>query len=179
MNTPRFASSKRQQGFNLIGVAIAIVIGLVVSVGIFTVYASASANNRAQQSSNNMMLLKSSIQALYPSPQYTGLNNQLLLDAGKVPESMQGAAGQIKNVWASDIVVTTAGANDSLFTITTNNVPTDECTSMLGILASNFRQVEAGGQTVKSPAQTFSATAAVAGCNNAGAGTTTVVLTDG
>lgn len=151
--------TKTQRGFSLIELLLVLGIIAALTVAAFVVYPRVQASRIASEEMNTIIMAKTTIQGLFPTGNYNGINLSLVRDAKILPSHMvqQGPTGlTLRNRWSKDSGarnVNIGGANSSglgsggrpgykrFFTIAYNDVPTDICIRMAGMGVNHFDAV--------------------------------------
>ncbi|CAN7527439.1 type 4 pilus major pilin [Duganella sp. Dugasp56] len=154
----------RQRGASLLEALAYLGIAAVVVLGAVSLLTSAFGSAKSNQSSEEVVALRTAVHKLYLGQTYPAGNLlPTLLTANAVPATLtRGAANAVTNSWAGAVTVT---GNTSTFTVTYNGVPQDVCVGMVSG-ANGWSQIDQGGNA---PITTFPATAAAAAavCANA------------
>lgn len=175
-NTMQFGASLRfshQQGASLLEGLAFLGIAAMVILGAVSLLSTAFGNAKANQTTEQLMALRTSIKKLY-SGQSFGTTDMVptLYNAKAIPSTLSagGSPATITGSWGGSIAIT--GANGGAeYTITIPSVPQDVCISVISG-ASGWTKIAAGTNTVT----TFPATASDAStlCSTAN---TTLVFT--
>lgn len=150
--------SKKNRGFTLIELSIAIVAALVlIGLGLYF-YNNVKNETGAMNATNGVTALSSGVKALYPNPTYTGLTASLLIQAGKAPQNMvsgTGSTATLVNNWGGAVTVAPAnynGGTANAHAITFPSVPRSACNSVVANTSANFQAISINGTTVKDDA---------------------------
>jgi hypothetical protein len=167
-NTKRIASDvnlREQRGASLLeGIAYLGIAALVV-LGAVSLLTSASASAKANQTTEELVALRTAVKKLYAGQSYpiASLLNTITL-AKAVPATLQVSGGAITNSWGG--AVTIDGTTTTTFTIVYNRVPQDVCVSALSG-ATGWNSVSTTGATrTVFPLTSLDATAICAGSSN-------------
>lgn len=95
---------------------------------------------------------------------YSGLDNPSLLTGACIPATLKtNVAGQIRNPWSATGVVVAAASANTVYDITQNTIPDEECVDIAMALnpeVLDFESLRINGTAVTTPAQISSACAA-------------------
>lgn len=132
-NTRRFhraVSLHKQQGASLLeGIAYLGIAALVV-LGAVSLLTGASASAKANQTTAELVALRTAVKKLYAGQAYpTGSLTSFLATAKAIPSTLQESGGSITNSFGGSVTV--AGTTSATFTITYNDIPQDVCVSVL------------------------------------------------
>lgn len=183
MKSQNFTSfNKGQAGLSLIELLFSIAIVAVVLTVAVVAYNNVTGKNNALTEGRNIITLQGNVKTMVPNPNYTGITEALVVQAGNVPSNMINAAGTgISNAWGGAVTIASADVNGGTangFTITYPSVPRQECNNIVTSVGDAFQVISVGGTAVKDD---FAATpvalttaATVTNCDNT---SNTVVLT--
>jgi hypothetical protein len=157
-NTRRFhhvVYLRKQQGASLLeGIAYLGIAALVV-LGAVSLLTGASASAKANQTSSELVALRTAVKKLYAGQAYpTGSLTGFLTTAKAVPSTLQVSGTSITNSFGG--AVTVEGTSSATFTVTYNNVPQDVCVSVLSGM-TGWRSVRQGNGSLE---ESFPLTAA-------------------
>jgi len=142
-------SSRRQQGLTLIELLLVLVVVLAIAVVGFVTFGQTSASQRAQAGQQALLSVSSGVKALSNGPNYTGITEATLVTAGKAPSNLVNAAGTgINNPWGGTVTVlaktVNGGSAGNAYMVCMNQVPRDECNTIVASSHSSFAMVSAG-----------------------------------
>ena len=138
-----------QGGWAIMSAMIAITISLIMLGGIFAIVQMTMQGSRVQEAQKNIGSIRTNVQQLYSGqPDYSGLSNDVIIDAGLAPESMLGsAAGELKNTWNSAVTVEPASSVHQ-FTVTYDGVPQEACIELAKFGYGSWQKVTVGGTSI-------------------------------
>lgn len=126
----RFAKTARK-GLTLIEAAMVLAILALVVAGIMLFYTSANSSRLTTKALGDLGNIQQSVRSLYGGQaSYTGLTNQVLIDAKALPSSMVSGT-TLRHAFNGTVSVAaaTVGGVDG-FSVTFTNVPDEACTKM-------------------------------------------------
>lgn len=164
-----------QRGITLIGVMIAIGVGIVI-IGVTAMqFNRVRGNSKVQTEFQQLTALRLAVHKLFPSGDYSAVSNELIISNQLAPEGMAIDAAHLRNVWGGEVKVR-FDPGTGLFAITEHGAPPAACADLVSAAQATFAIVYTGAdgspQVVKSPTQDYSVAAALNGC---GAGSQSVV----
>lgn len=140
---------KKQAGFNLIELLLALGIIVILFLGVFVTYNMVRSQTESNAASKQIMAIRSGVKALYAgkSTYGTAVINQALITGTYLPQDVRtGTAGALYNQWNGAIIVT--GATNA-FTLEYKAVPQDACVKVVSdTVASGWQSVSIGGTVV-------------------------------
>lgn len=141
-DTPR-----REGGWAMMEVMIAIFIALIMLGGVFAYVTMAMQGAKVSDAQSNLSTIRMGVRKLYTGqPNYSGLDTSTAQSAGIFPETMLSGSGP-KNGWNGD--VTTAVASDpTQFKITYNDVPKEPCVKLAKYGYGSWEAVNVGGTSI-------------------------------
>lgn len=143
-------------GFSLVEMLLVVVFIALLLAGALAMYNSTRASNSASQMSRDIVALQAGVNALYAGQSdYSGLGNEVLFNAQKIPTTLHYSDGTLTNDDGSTLTVEGDGTE---YTITITNVPKATCLSVLPALNSGWTGVSVGGNAVKENASEFPVT---------------------
>ncbi len=154
----------KQQGLNLVEVAIALFLGLLVLLGVYGLYQNANNTASNQSELENVTSLITSIRTLRTASGYGASGTNLipvLINSGGIPGSMSVSGTTVTNSWSGAVTAVSTGAG---FTLTYGDVPKPNCNT-LATKAPNARTMSLsinGGTAISGE---VSSTAANSGCS--------------
>ncbi len=157
---------RRQHGASLLeGIAYLGIAALVV-LGAVSLLSNASASAQANQTSGELIALRTAVKKLYAGQAFPvqSLTNTLVL-AKAVPSTLQVNGTAITNTWGG--AVTVDGTTSTTFTIVYNGVPQEVCVNILsGITGWNSVRAGTGAPKVTFPLTSDDATTVCAAATN-------------
>ena len=133
-NKKRFVPARnlrKQSGASLLeGIAYLGIAALVV-LGAVSLLSSASASAKANQTTNELVSIRTAVRTLYRGQAFPNNTSLLtILTAAKaIPSTLRVNGTAVTNSWGGAVTVT--GTTNTTFTIVYNSVPKDVCVSML------------------------------------------------
>ena len=135
-------------GYSLIELLLVIAFIAGALVLAFVTYPKVQATNRANVESQHLSVISTGVKNLYATAKsFTGLTNQVLLNAKLIPDDMRVAGAVISNVWEGTVTVAPA-TPVSKYTITYTTVPPAECAKLATGVAVNFMKLDIGGTNI-------------------------------
>jgi len=141
---------RKQNGASLLeGIAYLGIAALVV-LGAVSLLSSASASAKANQTTNELVSIRTAVRKLYAGQAYPNSTSLLpiLTAANAIPSTLRVNGTVVTNSWGGAVTVT--GTTNTTFTIVYNSVPQDVCVSMLSGATdwTNVRQGSGQPKTV-------------------------------
>lgn len=140
------ATTKNIKGFSLIELLIVLAVIASLAVAAFVVYPKVRASSIARQEAETIVSAVSSMRSVFPTRNYTNLNNTVAIDAKLFPENMVYGDGEIRNRFDGMVIIRRTDRSEKLFRIGYRGVPSDVCVRLLPMLAQHFRGVSVKGQ---------------------------------
>lgn len=176
-------SAKHQKGFSLLEVLAVIVIVVIGMAGLYAMFGGGLAGAKGVNHAQQLTGLYVGGKSLYPSPSYTGISANQIITAGKAPSDMvngTGAGATLSNPWGGSVTVAAANygtGTSNAIAISSPQIPTNECNTVINTVASTFNVIKVGSTTVKddSAGTVLSSSAVTTAC--AASGSNTVVFT--
>lgn len=135
-------------GYSLIELLLVIAFIAGALVLAFVTYPKVQATNRANVESQHLSVISTGVKNLYATAKsFTGISNQVLLNAKLIPDDMRVAGDVISNVWEGTVKVAVADPV-SKYTITYTGVPAAECAKLSTGVAVNFMKLVVGTTTI-------------------------------
>ena len=176
LSNARILARRYSGGFSLVEMLLVVVFIALLLAAALAMYNSTRASNSASQMARDIVAVQAGVNSLYAGQSdYTGLDNELLYNAQRLPTTLRYNDGTISNDDGSTLTV--AGEDDN-YTITITSVPKATCISVLSALNTGWTQVSVGGTAVKESASDFPVTVSEAETACA-ADTQTIVYTSG
>lgn len=145
--------NKNQEGFTLIELLLVLsIVGFLIyqAVGDFTSTASqADIEGEARSVKSLAPLVKNTFGTAQGN--YTGLNNNVMLDSASFPKTMRAGAGEIRHVWRNNgiaLAPATVNSADDSFTMTYTGVPSADCQDFVSKVYNFFLFTEVAGSVV-------------------------------
>lgn len=122
----------------------AILVGLIILAGAALGLNAAFSNSKLGETEQNLITMRMQIQQMFSgSSDYTGLDNELALQAGLVPKPfIKGSS--IRNSFGGDITLAPV-TGSSAFSITLTSIPQDECTKLAKFQTDAWLSVNVNG----------------------------------
>lgn len=141
---------KKQAGFNLIELLLALGIIVILFLGVFVTYNMVRSQTESNSASKQILSIRSGVKNLYAgkSSYGTAVINPALIAAGNLPQDVRAdvATGNLFNQWNGAITVTGA---TNVFTLSYASVPQDACVKVASdTVASGWQSVAIGGTVV-------------------------------
>ncbi|MCT4625662.1 type 4 pilus major pilin [Halodesulfovibrio sp.] len=138
---------RRQGGWTMVEIVIALIIGLVALASIGLGVASALENMKIGDTESEISTLRMQTKQLYKSsPDYTGLNNAIAEKAGVIPDSMLKSNG-IRNSWNGNVSVVT-GDDPNTFVLTLEAIPLNACVKLATFQNGSWKEVSVNGSSI-------------------------------
>jgi len=180
-NPNRLSTARKQKGFGLIELAIAIAIGAAIIFGVFVMVKRAQSGRAASNEAKNLMLMSADLRTKFSGQgSFAGLSADNLIKMGIVPSNMISGTS-IRSGFSTDVTVApinlNGAANDGFeFTYT---VPSDDCGTFVQSVEGAFARVSIAGTQIKNvPAGDSEVNVGdLANCNATGTSNAPVTLT--
>lgn len=158
----------RERGASLLEGIAYLGIAAIVVLGAVSLLTNAFGNAKANQTTEELIALRTAVRKLYAGQPYNDANIQTnLLTANAIPNTLvRAAANTINNTWGG--TVTIAGPTSSTFTIAYTLIPQDVCVAVVSG-ANGWARISNGTPAqdiVAFPATTTAATALCAAATN-------------
>lgn len=140
---------RREGGFTLIELGIAIAIAVILGIVALGVYASVHSRSNTYTASTNLTALASAIRSDYHG-NFTGIAIEQLINAGDVPKVMITSDTALHNVWGGDVTITT-GSDNYHFTVAYAGVKSEDCAKLIGAAGDTWDTVAVGGTPIDDP----------------------------
>lgn len=162
----------RQGGQSLVGVLVALVIGLLVLGGIAVIVQMSMTALDQQSAKSNLTTVRSKTkQTMKGQPDFTGLSNAVGISRGVFPASMVKTGGVIRNAWNGAVTIRPNAADPLTFDIVYAGLAEVDCNEMGTHQFGTWAAEDINGANVP---QTGNQIAAIAGaCLAAGNNTIT------
>lgn len=155
---------------NVIATLIAVIVTLLLIVVAVVIGEQLFSASSAGNAVSELESIRNNVKSLFAgAPNYTGLTNAVLEQAGLMPTNMMsGTSGQGQDVdsWGGDVTIA-EDANPAQFDVTFAGVPTSACSQLASYAAGNLLSVEINGTALTLP---VAPAAAVSACNVSGQG---------
>lgn len=169
-------TSFRQRGFTLVETLLVIAIATVILTAALAMYTSTRSGQIASQMVRDTVSVQAGIQSLFNAQSdYTGLSNEVLFKAKKIPSTLKYDSGVITTEEGGMLSVTGSG---NQYNMTITNVSPATCFAMLSSLNSGWRQVKVNSTVVASSPTDFPVTVSKASLA-CGSEASTIVYTGG
>lgn len=155
---PRYKAKGRQSGYGLIELMLSVLVIAIVIGGVVATYFLVNSGASATRHQQQLLSLVGGVKDIYRTPTYAGVSAAQLIQTKKAPPNMvsgTGGSATLTNPWSGTITIaaTNVGAGtDNGFIITTPQIPTSECNSIVSALETNFTEIAVNGTTVKDQA---------------------------
>lgn len=171
MRNTSIQNRKKQAGYSLIEISIALIIVIGAAVAAYSLYQQSKASQEAQAAQQQIMGVVAAIKGIYSRPNFTGLTSAVLANSGRVPTDMISGT-TLTNVFGGTVTVAPAnvsGGTANGYTITYPQVGRAQCNSVVSGLRETFRKIVVDSTPVKdsidaSPVA-YSETAVTTACN--------------
>ena len=155
----------KQRGMTLIELTLVLVLGGLVIFGALSMFRSANQSSAVANETKNIQSIIAGVRALYPGQTtYTGVTEQMLITANKVPTVMINGTN-LRHSWNAAVDVApnaTAG-----FDIVYASVPTASCIELVAGVANGFNTVSVGATQVKAANANVDQAATATACGTA------------
>jgi len=166
----RFKSKSRQTGYGLIELMLSVLVIAIIIGGVIGIYYLVNSGANATRHQQQLLSLVGAVKDIYRTPTYAGVSATQVIQTKKAPPNMvsgTGSGATLTNPWSGTITIasTNVGAGtDNGFVITTPQIPTSECNSIVAALETNFVEVDVNGTTVKDQATPLDPAALTTAC---------------
>lgn len=157
-------STKNQSGMTLIGVMFAIVIGLIVTGAIYGLYNNTTTASKANSDAQAVLSMRQGIQSIFPSGDYNGLTNQLLIKTKHVPDAIAYGTNVLRGATGDVIDVASTGGSANQFRVRVSTSSKASCTILANTAQGAFYKVIIRHRVVKDDGLTFNNAATTAAC---------------
>jgi prepilin-type N-terminal cleavage/methylation domain-containing protein len=134
----RTSVRRRQGGFNLIEIAVVLVIIGIIAGGIYAYYSSTRAGANAQNAAKGALGIQAAINRVRPGPTYTGLTAAQIV---KLVPSNFVSSGALQDPWGKTIDIIQPAGTPNEYGIGFRAVPSAECLEFVAQVAGNFDRV--------------------------------------
>lgn len=180
-NPARISNARKQKGFGLIELAIAIAIGAAIVFGVFVLVKRANSSRASSNESKSLMLMASDLRTKFSGQgSFAGLNPGNMIRMGLVPSNMISGT-TIRSGFSTDVNVASInlnGAPDDGFEFT-YQVPSDDCSGFVQSVEGAFARITIAGTQIKNVpgGDNVINVADLANCNASGTTNAPVTLT--
>lgn len=146
-----FKRKNKQKGFTLVELTLSIAAIVFMIAGAIKLLGPILAQNRAKDEIVELTKIFAAVQAKWANnPNYDGIDIEQLINNGVFPASWVNN-GQAVNRWGGVIEVqaTQAFTASDSFELTTPNIPSEECKTIVPGLFGTVRGMEVGGTEIK------------------------------
>jgi type II secretory pathway pseudopilin PulG len=162
---------RRQNGLTLIETLVAVLLGLIVLAGVFTIFATTLSGSKLSDAEQNLTTVVLNAKQLYSGqPNFSGLSNSIAYKASVFPTNMATSATDITNKWHGQVTIK-ANANPRLFDVTYEKVPQSECIKLASFQYGQWSALKINGTTIDQTAGTSPTTTAATACQDGDANT--------
>jgi len=138
---------RREDGWAMMEVMIAIFIALIMLGGVFAYVTMAMQGSKISTAQTNLSTIRMNVRKLYTGqPNFSGLDTSTANGAGVFPEGMTSGSGP-KNAWNGDVSVS-AASDPTQFEIVYNNVPEEPCVELAKFGYGSWESVSVGGSSI-------------------------------
>lgn len=128
---------------HILGALGAVLIGLIVLASAASGIHSSFSKSNVANAEENLIILRMQTQQFFAGTNYDGLDNDVAIKAGIVPESfIKGNA--LRNPWGGDITLT-SDTSSGTFDIELTNVPQSDCTQLARFQADAWAGISVNG----------------------------------
>lgn len=150
MTRKTYNTRRKNTGFGLVELMIALGIGLVVVAVAVSVGASVRADSNASKLQTQVLQISSQATALANGGSYDGMTMATLIRGEKLPSGWvvgEGESQVVRNPFGGEIVMR---ESSGVLEILTTQVPSGICTTVVNNLSSNFPQIAVGSTVIES-----------------------------
>lgn len=140
------------------GMGIYLIMAAAIGVLLFFLFSGTNLSTMTQGLSTMRLQTK---QLYTGSGDYVGLDTELAINTGIIPDSLVKSGGEVKNVWNGDVTIET-GDDPNTFVITNELVPKESATKFATFQVGSWVDVIVNGTSVGSAENIVAAVAAVA-----------------
>jgi prepilin-type N-terminal cleavage/methylation domain-containing protein len=120
----------RGHGFSLVELAMVLAIVALLVAGIMLFFAEANAKLKAQEASEELLVVLSSIHSLYNGqPDYTGLSSTLVVQSGQLPNKWNKSNTYVWSPYGNFVGIQPTNGNEEA-EVDFDGLPDDACTKM-------------------------------------------------
>jgi len=165
--------NRKQKGFSMIELMLALVIIGMLSVPIYFIFKQASESAQTENEISNVNGIAASIRKAWrSSSDFSALTNAVLITRKAVPEKMDAGDGtNLINLWGGSVTVSatdpSGAAGQTAFQIAYTNVPASACLDFVSGVQSAFSTVNVAGTDIKTTATAYDQNTAVTQCSAA------------
>ncbi|MFZ9034856.1 MAG: type 4 pilus major pilin [Francisellaceae bacterium] len=143
-------TKKKQSGFSLLEIMMALAIVAVIVVGVIVLYGRVSGSSATTQTVQEITQISQSIKSLYASSgDYSGIDNKTVIDAGAVDQKNYSGTTIRTAIPGYDIEVGFDSANNSRFTLSLKGkVTKTQCIDLSTKFIGVAELVTAEGNTI-------------------------------
>lgn len=147
-------NTKKQSGFAMIEMLIALGVAAIVIIFAYVVFSYAMNKIHESRAISQINTIEAGVHELYAnSHDFSGITTQTVIDGGIAQKGDIIASTTIGSPWygndSSSIVTVAPASNPGAFTVTMASVPTDSCTKVAAVFLSNNLSV--GGAVITTP----------------------------
>ena len=159
-----FNGGSRQKGLTLIELMISLSIAAIVLAGIYAVYQGTTNDQSTTTEIRSAQAIASKIRNIFPNGRnnYSGLSNQMVINAQGFPANMNTSGTTVYNTWAGTVTVAANAAPG--FDITYGSVPKYACQPFVAGAEVGFYAIKIGTTTVKTSGGVLDMTAVGTAC---------------
>ena len=151
LNPNRIRNARKQKGFGLIELAIAIAIGAAIVFGVFVMVKRAQSGRASSNEAKSLMLMASDLRTKFSGQgTFAGLSPANMIRMGLVPSNMT-AGTTIRSGFSTDVGVTAINLNGVAsdgFEFA-YSVPSDDCANFVQSVEGAFARVSIAGTQIK------------------------------
>lgn len=131
---------------HLLGAVGALLLGLIVLAYSAGGLSSGFSKSNIAQTQEALVLLRMQTQQFFNGTNYSGLDNDVALRAGIVPEGFV-RGDTLRNAWGGDVTLT-ADETNGAFSVELNNIPQADCTQLARFQSDSWVSVSVNGSEI-------------------------------
>lgn len=131
---------------HILGALGGILIGLLLLAYSAGGLSSGFSKSKIANTQESLIMLRMQTQQFFTGTNYTGLDNDVALRAGIVPEGFI-KGGAMRDAWGGDVTLTADDANGQ-FSIQLDNVPQADCTQLARFQSDSWTSVSINGSVI-------------------------------
>lgn len=151
-NYNNISNARKQKGFGLIELAIAIAIGAAIVFGVFVLVKRANSSRASSNEAKSLMMMASDLRTKFSGQgSFAGLSATNMIRMGLVPSNMIVGNTSIRSGFSTDVAVASINLNgvaDDGFQFT-YTVPSDDCSDFVQSVEGAFARIAIGGTQIK------------------------------